>query len=57
MNQNFKELFLEEEAGQGMVEYALIIAFIALVVIGALRLVGNELVDFFNKANEAISNA
>ena len=33
--------FISEESGQGMVEYGLIIALIAIVVIAALTAVGN----------------
>ena len=35
-----KRLFLNEE-GQGMVEYGLIIALVAVVVIAAIALLGN----------------
>ncbi len=35
------------EAGQGLVEYALIITLIAIVVIGVLRLIGVNLVSIF----------
>ena len=41
---------VEEESGQGMVEYALILAFIALVVIGAVSGVGQKLVQFYEDA-------
>ena len=34
--------------GQGMVEYGLIIALIAIVVIVAIRAVGTQLVTLFN---------
>lgn len=50
MEKNFRNWLLEEEAGQGMVEYALIITFIALAVFAAIRPVGNKLVDVFNNA-------
>jgi pilus assembly protein Flp/PilA len=36
-------LFYKKERGQGMVEYALIIVLIALVVLGALALFGEQL--------------
>lgn len=36
------------EKGQGMVEYGLIIALVAIVVIGALVLVGGNLTKHFN---------
>ncbi|OLN33643.1 hypothetical protein DSOL_0353 [Desulfosporosinus metallidurans] len=35
--------FLKDEAGQGMTEYGLIIALIAVVVIGALTLMGGNI--------------
>ena len=43
--------FISEESGQGMVEYGLIIALIAIVVIGALTAVGTKV----NGKFEAIS--
>lgn len=45
---------LEEESGQAMTEYALIIAFIALFLVGALTEVGTALVDFFQEAADKI---
>ena len=42
--------FLQDDAGQGLVEYALIIALVAIVVIGALQLLGN-------KGNNSLTNA
>jgi len=41
--------FANEESGQGMVEYGLIIALVSIVVITALTLVGNKLIAIFNK--------
>lgn len=37
-----------EESGQGMVEYGLILALIAVVVIGALTLLGGNVKGIFN---------
>ena len=37
-----------EESGQGMVEYGLILALIAVVVIAAVRLIGTNARDTFN---------
>ena len=51
-----KKWLLEEESGQGMVEYALILAFIALAAILGVTQVGDKLVDFFNKANDVFPN-
>ncbi len=49
MLNNFTAMLYDEE-GQGLVEYALIIALVSIVAIAALRLLGN-------KANNALSNA
>ena len=40
--------FFKNEDGQGMVEYGLIIALIAVVVIGALTLLGPKVANIFN---------
>jgi pilus assembly protein Flp/PilA len=42
--------FLRDEQGQGLVEYALIVALVALVAIAALKSLGK-------KANDTLSNA
>jgi pilus assembly protein Flp/PilA len=42
-----RKLF-NDESGQGMVEYGLILALIAVVVIGALTLLGGNLKTLFN---------
>lgn len=39
---------LRRERGQGLVEYALIVAFIALVCIGAVELLGTTTNDALN---------
>ena len=44
-----------EESGQGMVEYALIIALIAVVVIGAVRLLGGSVRDQFTGINTELN--
>lgn len=41
--------FKNEESGQGMVEYALIIALIAIVVIAGLVVLGPKIRDMFVK--------
>ncbi len=38
---------LRREEGQGLVEYALIIVLVAIVIIGALSLLGEEIEDVF----------
>jgi len=46
---NFNAM-LVNESGQGLVEYALIIALVSIVAIAALRTLGN-------KANNSLTNA
>lgn len=36
-----------DEAGQTLVEYALIIAFVAIAIIGAITLLGVNLTDYY----------
>ena len=43
-----------EEEGQGMVEYALILALIALAAITILGTLGNKIKDVFTNANEKL---
>ena len=42
-----------EESGQGMVEYGLILAFIALAAVTALSAVGQKLPPLIEKASNA----
>ena len=51
---NLVNAFLNEESGQGLVEYGLILALIALVVIGMLRIVGNKLNSTFNSVQSSL---
>jgi pilus assembly protein Flp/PilA len=46
---------IKNEKGQGMVEYGLIIALVAVVVIGALVLLGGNITNIFNNVASAIS--
>lgn len=48
--------FLDEESGQGMVEYALILAFIALIVIVALSNIGTSLNKLFEDSLSKFPN-
>lgn len=41
--------FLKDESGQGMVEYALIIALIAVAVIGAITVLSGGIGEKFNQ--------
>lgn len=46
--------FIREEEGQGMVEYGLILALVAVVVIGALTLMGGEIGNIFTSVQETL---
>ena len=48
--------WLSEESGQGMVEYALILAFIALIAVAALPGIGQKLISFFEDAISQFPN-
>lgn len=47
---------LKNEEGQGMVEYALIIAFIAIVVIAGLVILGPAIRDMFTDIGNQVEN-
>jgi pilus assembly protein Flp/PilA len=49
--------FLKDENGQGMVEYGLIIGLIAVVVIGALIILGPKIKDMFEGIGEALEES
>ena len=49
--------FFKNESGQGMVEYGLIIALIAIVVIAALKLLGPAVQGIFNNATGELNAA
>jgi len=49
---SMKKLFawFKDEEGQGMVEYGLLVALIALVVVAALLILGPRIANMFNDA-------
>jgi len=47
--------WLKNEEGQGMAEYGLIIALVAVVVIGALALIGTNLSTIFGTIADAVT--
>lgn len=49
--------FFKNESGQGMVEYGLILALIAVAAIVVLTSIGGKVKDVFNKADDALSTA
>lgn len=54
---NFMDWFTNEESGQGMVEYGLIIALVSIVAIGALKLVGEGVDKQLKAAGNEINGA
>jgi pilus assembly protein Flp/PilA len=51
------QAFWSDESGQGLVEYALIIALVAIGLIAILLILRNSIGDVFNNASEALQNA
>ena len=49
-------LFAPEEMGQGLVEYALILAMVALVVFAVLLLLGPVVGNVFSMINDSLSS-
>jgi pilus assembly protein Flp/PilA len=47
-------LFSPKEKGQGLVEYAIILAFVAIVVIAVMRLIGPKVGNVFSSINNSI---
>jgi pilus assembly protein Flp/PilA len=55
--QSLWQRFLSDESGQGLVEYALIIALVAVGLIAILLILRNSIGDVFNNASQALENA
>jgi len=47
-------LFYLQEKGQGLVEYAIIVVFVAIVVIAIMRLVGPKVGNIFSTINSSL---
>jgi pilus assembly protein Flp/PilA len=55
LNRVHTELTTRDEEGQGMVEYGLIIALVAIVVIAALIILGPAIGEVFNKSSNSLN--
>ncbi len=51
----YLRLAIRDEEGQGMVEYGLIIALVAIVVIAALVVLGPKVANIFNDAGSQLT--
>lgn len=49
--------WFKDEEGQGMVEYGLLVALIALVVVAALLILGPRIANLFNDAGDQLTTA
>jgi pilus assembly protein Flp/PilA len=47
-------LFQPQEKGQGLVEYAIILALVAIIVIAVVRLLGPRLGDTYSMINSSL---
>ena len=47
-------LFAPKEKGQGLVEYAIILSFVAIVVIAVVRLMGPQVGNIFSTVNSSL---
>ena len=47
-------LFYPQEKGQGLVEYAIILVFVAIVVIAIMRLIGPRVGNIFSTINSSL---
>lgn len=50
------KLILKGKKGQGMTEYILIIALVAVMVIGSVKLFGGKIKTGFNKAADKVGS-
>lgn len=50
----FKEAYLRREDGATAIEYGLIAAGIALAILGAVQIFGEDLSGLFTRASEAV---
>jgi pilus assembly protein Flp/PilA len=49
--------FFKDESGATAVEYGLMVALIAVVIIGAVQILGQNLNNTFTAAGDAVQNA
>jgi Flp pilus assembly pilin Flp len=57
LNQKFLLHFCSQRSGQTLVEYALILAFISIVAIAVLKVLGSKVSSVFSKVNQQLDSA
>ena len=55
LTERYVSLKNDPEAGQGMVEYALILFLVSIVAIALLEAIGGHVSDVFSAVNDALS--
>ena len=55
--ESYTERFRSEESGQGLVEYALIIALVSVFLIAALKLLGTDIDEIFDRVGKTLDGA
>ena len=53
----YVKAFANQEEGQDLLEYALLVALIALIAVGAVTLAGQSVDQIFTSIAQAIANA
>lgn len=54
---NFLTNFLKDEQGQDLIEYALLMAFVALGAVALLSGMGTSITNIFTKTNTGLTSA
>jgi pilus assembly protein Flp/PilA len=54
LERNYIMLFAPKEQGQGLVEYAIILALVAIVVIAVMRLLGPKIGNTFSSISNSL---
>lgn len=49
------EFIIDEESGQGIVEYAFIMTLIVMVVVGSVAILGEKALDLYNHSVSALT--
>ena len=55
LERNYIMLFAPKEKGQGLVEYAIILALVAIVVIAVMRILGPKIGNTFSSINSSLN--